>query len=363
LSERLPHAGHNEQMHIAHVTSFYSVPTLSPSSAVRARGISYRAAGHEFSVIVPGTVASVRWTEYGTVVTVPSRGAAIRRGFVRIPLTIRRALDRLLPDRLEVADRLSFRQLGVWARENRVPAVLFVDDACSVWATDGAVDNYDRVVCGVPPVSSLVMQSEVDKLLTIRGGVDLEIFSPLRHNSTLRDMSGADLIMVCAAPLTVAGSVSIAIDTISALVERGTDVHLVVLGNGPLRQRLERRADGLPVQFLSSDKLTLAERSEVFATADFALVTVGGSDGHAVALESLASGTPVIMTGVSQDPIDFLDGGGISTHADSNHIIDAIEALRSDSVESRRRAARETALPFDAMPLSRAMVELHESLG
>lgn len=363
MPERLPHAGDNEQMHIAHVTSFYSVAALSPSSAVRARGIAYRAAGHEFSVIVPGTAASVTWTEYGTVITVPARGAAIRRGFVRIPLAIRRALDRLVPDRIEVADRLSFRQLGVWARDNHVPAVLFADDVAADWATDAALKNYDRVVCGLHGATFPLVQSAASKVVTLQPGVDLEIFTPLRHNSALRDTSGADLIVVCAAPLTAAGSVSIAIDAIRKLTDQGTDVHLVIVGDGPLRYRLERSAYGLPVQFLSAEDLSLAERAEVFATADFSFVTVGGAVGHAVALEALASGTPVIMSGNIRSRIDFRNGGGVSTDADPSHIVHAVRVLSEESVESRRRAARETALPFDAMPLSQAMVELHESLG
>jgi alpha-1,6-mannosyltransferase len=363
LSERLPYAGDNEQMHIAHVTNFYSVPALSPSSAVRAQGIAYRAAGHEFSVIVPGTVASVAWTEYGTLVTVAARGAAIRRGFVRIPLAIRRALDRLVPDRIEVADRLSFRQLGAWARENHVPAVLFADDVLADWATDAALKNYDRVVCGIDGATLSPVRSGAGKIVTMQPGVDLEIFTPLRHNSALRDTSGAELIAVCAAPLTATGSVSIAIDAIRKLTEDGTDVHLVVLGDGPLRHRLERSAHGLPVQFLRANNLSLAERAEVFATADFALVTAGGTVGHAVALEALASGTPVIVSGSIRSRIEFRSGGGVSTTADPARVVNAVSKLSEVSVESRRRAARETALPFDAMPLSRAMIELHDSLN
>jgi len=303
------------------------------------------------------------WAEYGTIVTVPARGTALRRGFVPIPFAIRRALDRLVPDQLEVADRLSFRQLGVWARDNRVPAVLFADDVAADLATDRAWENYDRVVCGIHSATLTTALSASGSVVTMRPFIDLEIFTPLRHNSTLRDASGAELIVVCASPLTATGSVSLAIDAIRELTDQGTDVLLVVLGDGPLRSRLERSAHGLPVQFLSASDLSLSERSEVLATADFALVTVDGSVGHAVALEALASGTPVIMSGFTVHSIDFRDGGGLTTEADPAQIVHAVSILGEKSVESRRRAARETALAFDAMPLSRAMVELHESLS
>ena len=350
-------------MHIAHVASFYSVPALSPSSAVRSRGIAYRAAGHEFSVIVPGVVASVQWTEYGTVVTVPARGPVIRRGFVRIPIAIRRALDRLVPDRLEVADRLSFRQLGAWARSNHVPAVLLADDVPAKRSSDAALKDYERVVCGSESTTLPSTHLDSGRILTVEPGVDLEIFTPLRHNSALRDTSGADVIVVCAAPLTTGGAVAVAIEAIRAITILGIDAHLVIVGDGPLRNRLERSASGLPVQFLSADDLSLAERAEVFATADFAFVTVGGTIGHGITLESLASGTPAIVSAHIQRHIDFREGGGLSTSADPAHIAQATLLLRTEPVERRRRAARETALPFDAMPLARAMIDLHESLG
>jgi alpha-1,6-mannosyltransferase len=360
LAERLPSSRDNRQMHIAHVTSFYSLPALTPSGAVRARGIAYRSAGHEFSVIVPGTVSAVTWTEYGTVITVAARGAALRRGFVPIPLAIRRAIDRLVPDRLEVADRLSFRQLGVWARENHVPAVLFAEEIPTDWFTDGALASYDRVVHNLGAERSSPTQTADDKAVAIPQGVDIEIFTPLRHNPALRGRNGAELVVVCAAPLTVAGGVSSALEAIRRLAAQGHDAHLVVVGDGPLRSRLERSASGLPVLFLSAHELSLAERAEVFA--DFALVTMGGTAGHGLALEALASGTPVIASGPAQHPIDFCVGGGLSTDSDPTHIANAIVSLATNSVESRRLAARRSSLPFDAMPLNRAMIALHESL-
>jgi alpha-1,6-mannosyltransferase len=329
-------------------------------------------------VIVPGLTPSVAWTEYGTVVTVPARGTARGRSFVRIPVAIRRALERLVPDRIEVADRLSFRQLGVWARENHVPAVLFADDIPDEVTTEDAVTNYDRVLCGSVVFGSVGCggnggdshsatpspeRSDAAKFVSIHEGVDLEIFTPLRHNSALHDASNAGLLLVCAAPLTATGAVSMAIDAVRILVDQGTDVHLVVVGDGPLRRRLERNAQGLPVQFLGANDLLLAERSEVFATADFALVTTGGNHAYGVVLESLASGTPVILSGTIGRPFDFRSGAGVSTSADPAHLVQAISRLSTESVYHRRCAARETALAFDSMPLSRAMVELHESLG
>lgn len=372
MPERLLRTPDNEYMHIAHVTSFSSAPALLPSSEVRARGIAYRAAGHDFTVVVPGAIASVACAEFGTVVTVPSRSAGLKRGIAQIPFAICRALDRVLPDRLEVADRLSFRQLGMWARENHVPAILFADEISAEGASDRVFANFDRVVSGTDssdpdpePASadpSEACSASVPQILKVRPGVDLEIFSPLRHNSELRDTSGADLILVCPAPLTASGAVSLAIETTRELVALGTNVHLIILGNGPLRSRLERHSRGLPVQFLSAQTLSLTERSEVLATADIAIITLRDSAGHALALEAMASGTPVVMSGRSKHDVDFSGGGGVRSLPDVEHMADAISALGNEPVENRRRAARDIAVKFDAMPLARTMLALHESL-
>ncbi|MBH0099106.1 glycosyltransferase family 4 protein [Salinibacterium sp. NSLL150] len=366
-------------MHIAHVTSFYSAPALLPSSAVRSRGLAYQAAGHEFSIIIPGAESSVTWTEYGTVVTVPARGRALSRGFVPIAKAVRRALEKLVPDQIEVADRLSARELGAWARDNRVPAVLLTDDDEAEWATAHTPLGFDQVihtgVVGAQGSDSATHENSStatdpattsapdNRVVSIPSGVNVEVFSPLRHNSTLRDSSGAELVVVCAAPLTSAGAVSVAIDAVRHRASQGEDLHLVILGDGPLRARLERSAVGISVQFLSAHDLTLVERAEVFATADLAIVTTNGSCAQAIALESLATGTPTIITTASKEHIAFADGGGLTVAPDLTHIAHALRVLADIPVEERRGAARTTALPHDSFAQERRMIAMHETLA
>lgn len=367
-------------MHIAHVTSFYASPPVEPSSAVRSRGLAYRAAGHEFTVIVPGVESTVTWAEYGTVITVPARGRALARGFVPVAKAIRRALEKLIPDQLEVADRLSARELGSWALRNRVPAIQLIDTPASLTTPHRAAEGYARIVAVYPqsettfaPSATNVRGEEAEPrpdapvavtgpVLLAPAGVNLEVFSPLRHNTELRDSSDAGLVILCAVPLTAAGQPALAIDLVQRRVAAGEDIHLVILGDGPLLERLKRRSADLPVQFLSARDLDLAERAEVFATADISLVTVGGSDAHAVALESLASGTPVVVTTACTPSLRFISGGGLSVEPDLAHIEHAIRVLAEEPVENRRRAARSTALPYDSLGSERDLLALHESL-
>ncbi|MGJ8720745.1 MAG: glycosyltransferase [Salinibacterium amurskyense] len=374
-------------MHIAHVTSFFAAPPLGPSSAVRSRGLAYRAAGHEFTVIVPGREASVAWAEYGTVITVPARGRSLSRGFVPIAKAIRHALENLVPDHIEVADRLSAREIGSWAQQNRIPAIYIVDPSNNSAPSIHDLVGYDRVVSVAPIAKGLVRSENTpdsaqdagdsaraanaaavsatasdDELIHAPAGVNLEVFSPLRHNSTLRDSSNADMVLLSATPLTAAGIPALAVDVVKRLVAAGENVHLVILGDGPLLGRLERSTIELPVQFLSARDLELAERAEVFATADITLVTVGSHDGHAVALESLASGTPVVATSACSPSLMFVDGGGLSVEPDLTHIEHALRIIQGEPVENRRNVARATALPYDSAESERTLLALHESL-
>lgn len=374
-------------MHIAHVTSFFAAPPLGPSSAVRSRGLAYRAAGHEFTVIVPGREASVAWAEYGTVITVPARGRSLSRGFVPIAKAIRHALEKLVPDHIEVADRLSAREIGSWAQQNRIPAIYIVDPSNNAAPSIHDLAGYHRVVSVAPIAQGFVRPENTpdsvqdagdsaraanaaavsatasdDELIHAPAGVNLEVFSPLRHNSTLRDSSDADIVLLCATPLTAAGIPALAVDVVKRLVAAGENVHLVILGDGPLLGRLERSTIELPVQFLSARDLELAERAEVFATADITLVTVGSHDGHAVALESLASGTPVVATSACSPSLLFVDGGGLSVEPDLTHIEHALRIIQGERVENRRNAARATALPYDSAESERTLLALHESL-
>jgi len=346
-------------MHIAHVTSFYDAPALSPSSAVRMRGSSYLAAGHEFSVIVPGKESSIVWADYGTVVTVPARGAALRRGFVPITHAIQSALERLLVDRVEVADRLSYRRLGGWAHTANVGSILLADESHVDPFDEVATRGYDRVV------SSLVTADHERRdaqLHSGHDGVDVERFSPLRHNQALRRTSGAELIVACATPFTSLGGAALALDTLGALAAAGVDVHFVLIGDGPLKGRLERLAQGLPVQFLSAQNVTLDERAEVFATSDVALITSQDKSAKLIALEALACGTPTVIADGARLGLSFAEGAGLTTAPVASQLAHAVRILAKEPVERRRVAARRTSLDYDALPLNRAMLELHLSI-
>lgn len=83
-----------------------------------------------------------------------------------------------------------------------------------------------------------------------------------------------------------------AVDVVELLVERGVDVRLRVVGDGPLRGEVERRAIGLPVEFLGS--MSAKATLDAMRTAT-ALVHPSVEDGWGMAIaEAAALGLPVI---------------------------------------------------------------------
>jgi alpha-1,6-mannosyltransferase len=116
----------------------------------------------------------------------------------------------------------------------------------------------------------------------------------------------------------------------------------VVAGGGPLRQRLVRRAAGLPVHFtpfLSSRR----DVARLLASADVALAPGPIETFGLAALEALACGTPVVVDAGSALP-EVVAGAGAAVRGD---FAAGVRELLARPAEVRRSAARARAELFD----------------
>jgi Glycosyl transferases group 1 len=88
------------------------------------------------------------------------------------------------------------------------------------------------------------------------------------------------------------------IDTVALLRDWGVDARLIVIGEGPMRARLERQAARLPVDFTGyiGCRDTVAT---ILATADVALAPGPHETFGLAALEALACGTPAVVSRTS----------------------------------------------------------------
>ena len=140
------------------------------------------------------------------------------------------------------------------------------------------------------------------KIRTLRNGVDLELFRPLRdRNSVRRKFNVEGICLLSVGHLIERKGHHYIIQALSFLPD---DVGLVIAGEGPWREKLRSlaRSTGVEnrVRFLGSR--SHAELVEHYNAAD-ALVLASSREGMPnVILESLACGTPVVATSVWGNP-------------------------------------------------------------
>jgi len=196
---------------IVHVANAYTPRSGGIRTTVHALGHGYRAAGHEFVLVVPGPRAMDENLPWGRRVTLPGPRVPGSGGY-RILADLRRVravLGAIEPDRLEVSDRLTLRGLGRWATAVGVPSTVIaherVDGILRAFSPLGpraaqlaadrhnatTAERFDRVV-----TTTRFAAQEFDRIGIptdhVPLGVDLEQFRPVS-----RRRGGVPLLVLC----------------------------------------------------------------------------------------------------------------------------------------------------------------------
>jgi alpha-1,6-mannosyltransferase len=369
-------------MRIVRLANFIAPRSGGLRTALNELGAGYEAAGHEAVLVIPGPEAGRRDTPSGQIITVP--GPVVpRSGGYRV-ITARRSLRRLLddlgPDRLEVSDRTTLRWTGRWARSRGVRSLMVshesLDGLLRLFAPrfvpalpgsgDGradraerivrgladrlnrrTADDFDMVVCTTEWAAAEFRRLNVPNLTRVPLGVDLARFSPERHDPELRSRFAApgEPLLVHCSRLSPEKRPDRPIEALRELRRRGVPAVLVVAGDGPRRAALEARASGLPVRFLGhvSDRDLLAR---LLATADVAVAPGPVETFGLAALEALASGTPVVVSRESALP-EVIGESGVAVGDDPGEYADAVRLLLAGGERHRRERARRQAERFD----------------
>lgn len=369
-------------MRIVQAANFVAPASGGIKTFLEALGRGYVAAGHERVLVIPGPVDSDVETAAGRCITIRSpRLASTGYRLIVDRDRVRRLLQALHPDRLEVSDRSTLMSLGAWSRRHAIPAAVVSHERLDVLLAErtrgrapvrGAADRwnrrlsatFDHVVCSTRWVAEEFLRIGAPNLVRVPLGVDLEVFSAQRHDTALRKRYAApdEALLVLAGRLSVEKRPALAVDAVRALRRRGVACSLVIAGDGPLRPALERHAKGLPVRFLGH----LASREHVaalLATADVALVPGPVETFGLSALEALASGTPVICArrGAVAELLDC--GTGVPTFSHPSAIAGGVRTVLSWSPDQRRDAARRRAEEFPWSRTVRRMLAVHGAQG
>jgi alpha-1,6-mannosyltransferase len=352
-----------EIVRIVRLANFVTPTSGGLRTALNSLGAGYLAAGHEPILVVPGPQASDERTPSGRLITVPGPVVPGLGGY-RV-LVGRRRLGALLaelrPDRLEVSDQTTLRWVGRWAREHGVPAVMVAHeslygllrvgrfpDPVARWFADRlnrmSVRAYDTILCTTDWAARDFNRISAPNVGRVKLGVDLTTFHPDRYDPVLRTVYAKPFqtLMVHGGRLSPEKHPGRSLDAVSQLRAQGVDAVLVVVGDGPLRERLIHRAAGEPVEFVRfvPDRFAVAA---LLATADVVLAPGPIETFGLAALEALACGTPVVVNDASALP-EVVGDGGVAVAADN--LAAGVREILARPEEARRAAARSRAEQF-----------------
>ena len=352
-------------MRVVQVANFYGPRSGGLRTAVDRLGAEYRAAGHEVFLIVPGPAPQRIEMASGVVrVSVTARKIPFTGGYRGVlPRPVTAVLDELAPDAVEVSDRFTLRGLGRWGSSRGVTTVMISHErldrltgqfmptriarGVADFANRRSAADYDTVLC-----TTAFAREEFDRIgatnvATVPLGVDLDVFHPRRYCAGVRQQWAApdQLLLVHCGRLSIEKRVDRSINTVGALRHSGIDARLLIIGDGPLRPRLERQAARLPVDFTGfiDDRETVAA---FLATADVALAPGPHETFGLAALEALACGTPAVVSRTSALTEVLTADSGACADNDPRAIAAAVSNVIGRPEQQRRHDARRQAERF-----------------
>ena len=304
-------------MKILHIANFYGPKSGGIRTTLHELGAGYISKGHEFTYIVPGNGLYCEETPDGRKITVPSFILPFSGGYriIRNNSYIKKLITTLAPDVLEVSDRFTLTRIGEWAGKRKIKTVVFSHETLVGlaehyfafpitplidWHNRRLAKRFNYVIATTSFAAREFERLKIENLVRVPLGVDLEKFSPARRDKELRAhlLQGSEILLVHCGRMSREKHPARSLETLNLLIARGVNARLIYIGIGPLFKKLREDAKGLPVTFLGyiADRDRLAG---ILASADISLAPGPIETFCLAALESLASGTPVVASSTS----------------------------------------------------------------
>lgn len=304
-------------MKIVHIANFYGPKSGGIRTTLHELGKGYIKRGHEFTYVVPGIDFYCEETPFGRKITVPSIVLPFSGGYriIRNNRDIKKLLITLKPDALEISDRFTLSGVGLWAKKRNIHTVVFSHETLSglvkssfkiglkrfvQWHNSRLAARFHSVVTTTAFAAREFEEISTKNLIQIPLGVDLETFSPRHRSEELRQelLKGSDVLLLHCGRMSREKNPQNSIRALRELRSRGVNARLVFVGMGPMYKSLKVEAKDLPVTFMGYivDRHMLAQ---IIASSDVSIAPGPIETFCLAALESLASGTPVVASATS----------------------------------------------------------------
>lgn len=211
-------------------------------------------------------------------------------------------------------------------------------------------------------VSAFADPADLARVHTVRCGVDVTAFSPSPRRE---DGDGNEIL--CVAALSRRKGHGVLLDAVARVRAGGAAPRLTLVGDGPEREQLERRAAELglgdAVRFAGAvghDRV-----GDFYAQADVFCLPSFGEGVPTVLMEAMASGLPVVATNVMGTAELVEDGrsGIVVAPARADLIAEALQRLTGDAALRRRMGDEARARIAEHFELGAAVSALREVMA
>ena len=370
-------------MRIVHIANFYGPSSGGIKTTLHELGRGYLKYGHEFIYIVPGPRYIKEQTPFGLKISLPSFTLPASGGYqiIRSNKQLLNLLEFLNPDRIEVSDRFTLLKVGRWAKQHKVASLVFSHETLNGlvkkyaplipvsirnrfvnWHNRKLAASFDTVIATTDFAAAEFVRIKTTNLRKVALGVDLIGFNPENRDHKLRKelLKGAEYLLVHCGRMSPEKEPARSVQAVSELVKAGVNVRLIIVGGGPLWNKIRQQSLGLPIEMLGY----VASREKVasyLAAADIAIAPGPLETFCLSALESLASGTPVVASkssavGEILNINSIKPAGAVASDNGAEFAIAIRQLLNKGRL---RKVAREQAEKFSWANTVDAMLDVH----
>lgn len=217
----------------------------------------------------------------------------------------------------------------------------------SYWLEMFLYRNADAFIVNSPAYRDHLIEKglEGEKIHVVPNGVDPAMFDPVARGEQLREALGLQnkFIVTYAGNIGIPNDIGTILDAAEQLQER-SDIHFLIVGDGPLRQELAIQANrrGLP-NLTFTGSFPKSEMRTVLAASDACIATLKNIPMYRKpypnkVFDYMAAGRPTILAidGVIRDVIEKSEGGIFVTPGNSAELAEAVCQLGNDREYAQR---------------------------